>query len=131
MSEVRYRLSEANEQSRLDEFGAVADSADLSGDLALARFLTEQAASKSPHLAASLLACVARLASAHDTREYRRGEMLAKATVLKLALEIVDAVGFEFRESGLPDWEDRLERVAARVSGVVEAAENPKRLPSE
>lgn len=128
MSETNYRLNEADAQTRYDQFAETLDAADLSADLALARFLTEQAASKSPHLAASLLACVARLASAHDTREYRRGEMLAKSVVMKLALEICDAVGFEFRESGLPDWEDRLERVAARVSGVVEAAENPKRI---
>lgn len=130
MGAIRYRMSEAEAQARYDEFASATDAADLSADLALARQLLEESRSKSPHLASSLLATVARLASAHDTREYRRGEMLAKSTVLKLALEICDAVSFEFRESGIPDWEERLERVAARVFGVIEAAENPKRLES-
>ena len=120
-----YKLNEAEAQARYDQFAESLDAADLSADLALARLLTEQAASKSPHLAASLLACVARLAAAHDTREYRRGEMLAKAVVLKLALELVDSVILEFRDV-CPDWQERIERVAARVTGVIEAADNPR-----
>jgi hypothetical protein len=122
MSGIRYRLSEAEAQARLDEF-ASAGSTDLSADLALARFLAEQLAGKSPAPSASILATVARLASAQEAMDFKHGEMLSKAAVMQIAMELIRCVTAEFQGS-CEGWEIRLENVSNRFIGVIQAATN-------
>jgi hypothetical protein len=126
MSKIRYQLSESEAQERLDEMSS--GDADLSADLGLARYLAECAASKSPHLATALLQTVARIANQHFERQTASGEMLHRSAVVDTAEEIVRIFCKHFRD--LPEFNERIDAVAAEILSTVEGATNPKKLPS-
>jgi hypothetical protein len=120
-----YRLAEAAANARLKEFDAD-DPACLRRELALCRYLLEQAGQSKNHgLSVSLLSVIGRLAKEYDCQQARRNLFLHRATVMRLAAEMVAILVDEVR--GLPNWEDRIDSLNRRLMLTIETAANTKK----
>lgn len=125
---LNYKLREKEAAERVEQFASAADPSDLKHDIALLRYLVEEATNtKSAHLASCLLTTLGRLVRVHDRRQLERNELLAKAVVLRLAERIVQTVARQFY-GALPDWQQRIDAALVEITNEVEAAENPKEL---
>jgi hypothetical protein len=123
MTADNYRLHEAEQQTRLGEFLKSEHLATLEREIALARVLLETAANANNLLLVrDLLAVLGNLVKAHRAQLEKDGELLNKNAVRKLLEEIAELVTEEFND--VPDFPDRMDRVADRLSSVVTAARN-------
>lgn len=118
-----YRLNEAKQQSRLEEFRKSENLAGLEREIALARVLLESATNANNLvLVRDLLATIGTLVKAHRVQRERDGELLDKTAVSQLGRQIVDILAEEFGD--VPDFADRMDRTAERLCGAIAAARN-------
>ena len=116
-----YRLVQAEQQKRLDQF-AQGDVVSLEREIALCRSIIEQAANAGhTALANNLLVTLSKLIAEHERARIRSRDLIPRDRAMSLAREVYQAVIAEFED--IPGWEERMVRVAARVTRSIEAPE--------
>lgn len=120
---ARYRLSEQAAQQRVQDFASNPAPAALENEIALARYLIERSVNRGDDRAAGiLLTCLNKLSRSHIKAGLLSHQLLTKATVIRLAEEMLSIIHAEF--SSLPGFEDAFDKAATRISRTIEAAEN-------
>lgn len=114
-----YQLGE--NQPRCQEFLRQAPEA-VGSEAVLLRTLIERAARENrPGLVNSLVATLAKVAATHQATQIKAGQMLEKATLLKLATVLCDVVCAEI-QGGFVGWEDAVNKICNRMEQAIEAA---------
>lgn len=88
------------------------DPSNIENELSIARDLLDAARESNPSLANSLLSTIAKLAAEHDRQSARRSLFLHRNVVLRLALDLSEAVTDELRQH-LP--EETVNEIADRL----------------
>ena len=121
---IRYKLTDAERQRRMDEFAETDQPAALAAELAAARLMVEEAMNAGHYnLAAALLQTVAKLGNAHTASQLRMGELLEKAAVMRIGKQLVDLVCAAITDK-FDGWEDTIARLADQVVVAIEETNN-------
>ena len=120
----QYRLVQQEDQERLDELSdRDADSvSDVSGELALARFLAERCALTNPGLCNAILGNIAKLSVAAQRHAVATSELLSRPALRAFMQEIIAVVCEELQQ--LPDPELHIENVARRFDAAMAKVRN-------
>src|SRR5690349_18140867 len=124
LSVSNYRLNEARAAARVAEFARHPAPSTLEQELALTRFLIEEATNQgSLQTASTLLTTLNKLSRTHENAAIRANELLARSVVIGISQSWLAIVTEEFR--GLPGWELRFDSAAARIGAAIDSAVNP------
>jgi hypothetical protein len=119
-----YKLAEARAQERVAEFAAHPNPSTLEQELALCRFLIEEAVnSKSHNTAAVLLTTLNKLSRSHESAAIRNQQLLSRTVVVGICSAFLRIVADEFKH--LPGWESRFDAASTRITQAIEQAVNP------
>jgi hypothetical protein len=124
----QYRLTEAADQRRLEEFSErdAQSVSDVSGEIGLARFLAERCALT--NLCNAILSTIAKLSAAAQHHARSTSELLARPALRAFVQKVVAAVCEELQQ--LPDSELHIENVCARIDAAFAEAKNePEQTP--
>jgi hypothetical protein len=123
MSEASYLLADEVRRRQYQAFYDGESPADLRGELALSRLITQEAANRGDHgLALAALNITGKLASSHTAAQIRCSDLLERATVMRLGHQLITALVEELQ--AVDGWESIVARVADRLGHVVEMAGN-------
>jgi len=126
---IQYKLGDAERQKRMEEFAQTDQPTALAAELAAARRMAEEAMNAGHYsLAAALLQTIAKLGNAHTAAQLRLGELLEKATMLRIGKQLVDLVCGVIRDR-FPGWEEALDQLADQVDAVIVEANNDEPEP--
>jgi hypothetical protein len=114
-----YRLNEAKQQARLEQFKRSAGLATLENEIALARTLLE-ANQGNVLLVRDLLGVIVALVKTHRQQRERDGELLERSAVEKLGEEMITILA---EELGGFDGEC-IDRIANRIAIAISSARN-------
>ncbi len=124
MGRHRYDLRDAELNRRLDALRTDPNPADLEEELSLLRLFCEDAAREhNMPLVLSLTNMMARLSSVIETAKYRRGELLGKAALLRVARRMVDVLTATVANR-FAGWEDALEQANQKMLTVISETSN-------
>ena len=125
-----YHLAEEAAQRRLEELSDVdaENVSDVSGELALARFLAERCALSNPALCNAILGNIAKLAIAAQRYAVTSNELLSRPALMAFTREIIAVVCEEVRQ--LPGSDTILDNIARRFDTAFAKVKNePEQTP--
>jgi len=124
---MQYELCDQARRRRLRQCTDLRDPEDLRAELGACRLLAQEALEQGQiPLANAILVSVAKLSQAQVAAKRLRSEYLERATVTRLAMELVELLSRSVM-GRFEGWESVLEQVADQVSAAVAAASNQPR----
>lgn len=125
---MQYKVSDQARRKRLRQCTNLSDPEDLRAELGAARLLAQEALEQGQiPLANAILTTIGKLAQSQVAVKRLRSEYLERATVLRIAVELVEIIARSI-EGRFEGWEAALAQCADEVSAAVVAASNQPRL---
>jgi hypothetical protein len=124
-SKTRYRMADETQRLRLADFEK-SDDVSLSGDIAAARVLLEnalQAGNASQALA--VMGVLAALTKSERLRRIEDSTMLSKSAMRMVAQEMGRITSEVLREAGIQNWIELVDTICSRASETITSAVNP------